>query len=187
MLCPKREEALLHLPRIQKAKTTTVLTESSAWPIKTSATSTMEEEISQQWDSFESVVVDELPLTLRDEGIHLIDLLKADLPFAATEQQQPEPVDSALTVKNDAKKIMQCSSGKPKAQDHNKPDLVCQVCGKPASRHLFYGARACVSCRSFFRRARANSRYLAFACKDGSDCRLEGLGSLRHACSFCRY
>ncbi len=39
--------------------------------------------------------------------------------------------------------------------------FICQVCSGPCSKYLHYGARACMGCRAFFRRARQDKRCCA--------------------------
>ncbi len=40
----------------------------------------------------------------------------------------------------------------------------CEVCGRPAEKHLNYGAMTCNSCRAFFTRSSKNNAYENFVC-----------------------
>ena len=40
----------------------------------------------------------------------------------------------------------------------------CKVCHAPAGKHIYYGARTCISCRGFFRRSVQNNHYKRFEC-----------------------
>ncbi len=62
----------------------------------------------------------------------------------------------------------------------------CQICDRPAGKHLYYGARVCLSCRAFFRRSCMNKRYQSFTCSSSKqDCIVSS--TVKRVCSFCRY
>ena len=43
---------------------------------------------------------------------------------------------------------------------------LCKVCSAPAGKHIYYGARTCISCRGFFRRSVQNNHHQFFGCSN---------------------
>ena len=70
--------------------------------------------------------------------------------------------------------------------------IVCPICGEISEQpYLNYGAKACYSCRAFFRRAHQKTRHPKFVCKganpapDGQGCHITL--KTRRSCQKCRY
>lgn len=61
----------------------------------------------------------------------------------------------------------------------------CPVCGNPAGKHSFYGARTCNSCRAFFRRSIQGGRQGDFRCKFGQKCVIDSKSW--KSCQKCRF
>ena len=62
---------------------------------------------------------------------------------------------------------------------------VCKVCGAPAGKHNYYGARCCISCRGFFRRSVQSNHYKFFDCKVPENCVVDI--KTRKNCKKCRF
>ena len=61
--------------------------------------------------------------------------------------------------------------------------VTCHVCGDVANDHNHYGAKACYSCRAFFRRCRAK---VQFVCANpDKNCAINI--NTRKVCPYCRY
>ena len=54
------------------------------------------------------------------------------------------------------------SESKTTSQDAPHPSPNCVICTKPALKYCSYGAQACTSCRSFFRRSARNDVHLNY-------------------------
>ncbi len=70
----------------------------------------------------------------------------------------------------------------------------CAICSRPCTKYLYYGARACLGCRAFFRRARAANRFEKFVCAAGDGgCDVSGENGggggaeKRKVCPYCRH
>ena len=63
---------------------------------------------------------------------------------------------------------------------------LCCACGVKAGPHIYYGARACIPCRAFFRRSVEEKLYNSYVCfKTNKSCDISKQG--RKACKYCRY
>ena len=62
---------------------------------------------------------------------------------------------------------------------------LCQVCGKPAGKHNYYGGQACNSCRAFFRRSVQNQTYPKFQCSGDMNCTIDSKSW--KSCQWCRF
>ncbi len=60
----------------------------------------------------------------------------------------------------------------------------CAICNERAGKHIYYGGRACPSCRAFFRRAVTSDTYETFRCSSGKNCEMNIV--TRRDCQFCR-
>merc|ERR1712227_893751 len=63
--------------------------------------------------------------------------------------------------------------------------VACCVCGFTAGPHNYYGARACIPCRAFFRRSVEEQLFGAYVCYRTKDCDVKRTG--RKSCKYCRY
>ena len=64
--------------------------------------------------------------------------------------------------------------------------IQCPICKELSEQpYLNYGAKACYSCRAFFRRAHQKTRTPAFVCKKGNNCEVNV--RTRRQCQKCRY
>ena len=63
----------------------------------------------------------------------------------------------------------------------------CKVCDGPAGRHIYYGGKACLSCKGFFRRAVQKDQHPSFTCKTDSMelCPIDS--KARTSCRKCRF
>ncbi len=62
----------------------------------------------------------------------------------------------------------------------------CPVCGRSdAGKHIYYGARVCISCRGFFRRSVQNKHYPLFKCSKSGNCEVDSTN--RRSCKSCRF
>lgn len=70
---------------------------------------------------------------------------------------------------------------------NNFDEKLCRVCGALAGKHIYYGARTCISCRGFFRRSVQSNHYKFFCCSanNGSGCLLTV--KTRKNCKKCRF
>lgn len=67
-----------------------------------------------------------------------------------------------------------------------KQPQFCKVCGAPAGKHIYYGARTCISCRGFFRRSVQSRQFKAFACISTLlSCPVDSKS--RKSCKKCRF
>ncbi len=71
---------------------------------------------------------------------------------------------------------------------------LCKVCGALAGKHVYYGARTCISCRGFFRRSVQSNHYKFFCCtsqdplvqaSNSSSCLVNS--KTRKNCKRCRF
>jgi len=63
--------------------------------------------------------------------------------------------------------------------------VACCVCGVTAGPHNYYGARACIPCRAFFRRSVEEQLFGAYVCYRTKDCDVKRTG--RKSCKYCRF
>merc|ERR1711935_148353 len=67
----------------------------------------------------------------------------------------------------------------------------CKVCSAPAGKHIYYGARTCISCRGFFRRSVQNNHHQFFGCSNAdsqdfaNQCLIDS--KTRKNCKKCRF
>merc|ERR1711899_196349 len=67
----------------------------------------------------------------------------------------------------------------------------CLVCGSSAGKHIYYGARTCISCRGFFRRSVQNNHHQFFGCSNADSqeyankCLIDS--KTRKNCKKCRF
>ena len=61
----------------------------------------------------------------------------------------------------------------------------CDMCRQPAGPHNYYGARACIPCRAFFRRSVTEKLHYDYVCYRFKNCNIGENG--RKACRYCRY
>ena len=71
--------------------------------------------------------------------------------------------DNASSYATDS--ISSISNQSPTSYDGFEIEVLCQVCGEKAGKHLYYGGQVCPSCRAFFRRSVTNKYHDTFICR----------------------
>ena len=78
------------------------------------------------------------------------------------------------------------SSSSSSTSDTESGNSRCPVCGREGvGKHVYYGARVCVSCRGFFRRSVQSRQHPLFRCAYAGDCKVDS--TARRSCKFCRF
>ena len=97
------------------------------------------------------------------------------LPDAAVKTQlETKPTTNKLPLK------------RKRRMTPEEDSALCCACGVKAGPHIYYGARACIPCRAFFRRSVEEKLYNSYVCfKTNKNCDVSKQG--RKACKYCRY
>lgn len=66
-------------------------------------------------------------------------------------------------------------------------EKLCRVCGALAGKHIYYGARTCISCRGFFRRSVQSNHYKFFCCSANQKTSCLLTVKTRKNCKKCRF
>ena len=68
----------------------------------------------------------------------------------------------------------------------DRDNTPCCACADKAGPHVYYGARACIPCRAFFRRSVEEKLHHSYVCfKTNRNCDISKQG--RKACKYCRF
>jgi len=124
-----------------------------------------------------------------DENLDELGLLASLFPDSGLvmeeeqEEQEKQPRDTQVLE-------VEILLEEPQSSPESNND--CVVCRRPAGKHLYYGARVCLGCRAFFRRANMNGRQERLACAvtdgvAGKCTKLALGGNGRKGCAYCRY